>query len=69
MKTFSEYKEIILQIESPIHVSILREAKKDGIIIFYFPGKIIHSKTEFFGAAKSVMNLPDYFGNNWDAFE
>lgn len=37
--------------------------------LFYIEGKNIKNKQEFFQACFSSLNLPDYFGNNWDAWE
>lgn len=36
---------------------------------YYLDGNIIHSKTEFLQTASKVIEFPDYFGQNWDAFE
>jgi RNAse (barnase) inhibitor barstar len=39
-----------------------------GFHFFYINGKNVTSKAEFLQAAAETMNFPDYFGENWDAF-
>lgn len=36
---------------------------------YYLDGKKIKNKSDFLGCCGEVMNFPDYFGYNWDAFE
>jgi RNAse (barnase) inhibitor barstar len=37
--------------------------------LFYLDGEDINNKQEFFQGCVSAMDLPEYFGNNWDAWE
>lgn len=43
--------------------------QKNNCQLFYIDGKKITSKAEFLEACAKAMNLPSYFGDNWDAFE
>lgn len=36
---------------------------------YYLEGEKIHEKSEFLNYCSLKMEFPDYFGNNWDAFE
>jgi len=63
------YVELIKKSTLPLNADIINEASRNNISIFYFDGSSIGSKKDFFNTAKKVMNLPDYSGNNWDAFE
>lgn len=40
-----------------------------GCELFYFDGGTINNKSDFLKTASTVMNLPKYFGYNWDAWE
>lgn len=42
--------------------------QKHGFQFFYINGKNITSKADFFQTSAKIMNFPDYFGENWDAF-
>ncbi|MDX2220213.1 MAG: barstar family protein [Burkholderiales bacterium] len=53
--------------ESPATVAKLAKAK--GLAYFHLEGKSIEKKEQFLNHAAIVMHFPDYFGNNWDAFE
>ena len=53
----------------PLDAAFIGDAANRGVRIFYFDGTCIKNKTDFFNSAKDVMHLPDYFGDNWDAFE
>ncbi len=35
----------------------------------YIDGKDVTNKAKFIKAAAETMNFPDYFGDNWDAFD
>jgi hypothetical protein len=37
--------------------------------LFHIDGKTVTNKAEFLQASAKAMNFPDYFGENWDAFE
>lgn len=39
-----------------------------GFHVFYINGMDVKSKAEFLQAAAETMKFPDYFGDNWDAF-
>ena len=53
--------------ESP--ASVAKLAKARGLAYFHLEGKSIEKKEQFLNHAATVMHFPDYFGNNWDAFE
>ncbi|MBD2481462.1 barstar family protein [Planktothrix sp. FACHB-1365] len=40
-----------------------------GCELFYFDGGKINNKSDFLKTASTVMNLPEYFGYNWDVWE
>lgn len=42
--------------------------KEYGFQFFYINGNKITSKADFFQISAEIMNFPDYFGENWDAF-
>ena len=42
--------------------------KEYGFQFFYINGNDVATKAEFFQASAQIMNFPDYFGDNWDAF-
>lgn len=42
--------------------------KEYGFQFFNINGKNITSKADFFQTSAEIMNFPDYFGDNWDAF-
>jgi RNAse (barnase) inhibitor barstar len=44
-------------------------AKSCGMAFFHLEGQKIEKKEQFLNHASTVMHFPDYFGNNWDAFE
>ena len=52
-----------------VDAGLIDDAAGQGIAVFYLNGRSIHTKKDFFRAARDVMKLPDYFGGNWDAFE
>lgn len=37
--------------------------------LFYFNGRKINNKADFLKTASTVINLPEYFGYNWDALQ
>lgn len=37
--------------------------------LFYIDGRTVTNKEEFLQAGAKAIKFPDYFGNNWDAFE
>ena len=40
-----------------------------GVKVFYLDGRVIDSKKSFLDKAAEVMQFPEYFGHNWDAFD
>ncbi len=44
-------------------------AKKHNFSLFYIDGASITDKETFFKKFSSAMKFPDYFGENWDAFD
>ncbi len=69
MESVKSFTEKILYGKVKVDQSLIDEASRSGIVLFYFNGEQISSKKDFFNTAKGVMDLPDYFGDNWDAFE
>lgn len=69
MSYINRLVEKIIKSTTSLDLKFIDEAAKRGITIFYFNGKDIHNKTDFFKKAKSVMQLPDYSTDNWDSFE
>lgn len=45
------------------------EAAEQGWQLVYLDGSQIRDKASFLAAARSAFGMPDYVGNNWDAFE
>ncbi len=52
---------------SPNELSKVTEQR--GLAFFLLDGRGIHDKDHFLATAARVMNFPDYFRPNWDAFE
>jgi RNAse (barnase) inhibitor barstar len=44
-------------------------AKQYTYTFFLLDGADIQGKEQFLNHAAAVLSFPDYFGNNWDAFE
>ena len=44
-------------------------AQENGFAFFLLRGNEIHTKADFLSSAAAALSFPDYFGNNWDAFE
>jgi len=44
-------------------------AKQHGLAFLHVRGKHVGDKDAFFQEAAAVLNFPEYFGHNWDAFE
>jgi len=46
-----------------------RLAKERDLAFFHIEGKDIKDKGQFLDSSANILRFPDYFGNNWDAFE
>ena len=44
-------------------------AKQYSYAFFLLDGADIHDKRQFLNRTAAALSFPDYFGNNWDAFE
>lgn len=44
-------------------------AQENGFMFFLLTGTQIRDKGDFLSRAAAALKFPDYFGNNWDAFE
>ncbi|MEZ5671432.1 MAG: barstar family protein [Thiotrichaceae bacterium] len=44
-------------------------ARQQDIAIFYLDGTQIKNKNDFFKEIATVMQFPEYFGENWDALQ
>ena len=49
--------------------ALRREAQARGWRVFHLPGRGIRNKASFLAAGGPVFGLPDYTGQNWDAWE
>ena len=49
--------------------SLQQEAKTDEFAFFYLDGTKICGPCDFLQEAAEAMHFPDYFGNNWNAFD
>lgn len=64
-----ERKPGLYRVTTEVNIDELRALCNEyGFQFFYINGKTITSKTEFFQASAAAMHFPDYFGDNWDAF-
>lgn len=64
-----EYSPGIYQLEAKTAVDELsRLFEEQGFRFFYLDGKDVVDKDTFLKRTAEVMDFPDYFGNNWDAF-
>lgn len=60
----------IYRFDSRATVEFLRdEAAAAGWQLFYLDGSKVRDKKSFLEKSAHAMKFPDYFGNNWDAFE
>jgi RNAse (barnase) inhibitor barstar len=51
------------------HEEIEKAAKAAKFAYFHLEGKKIEKKEQFLNHASVAMHFPEYFGDNWDAFE
>lgn len=49
--------------------ALLGDVAKAGWRTFYVDGHQIYDKASFLKAFAEALQFPNYFGNNWDAFE
>jgi RNAse (barnase) inhibitor barstar len=49
--------------------SLEADLRGRGLAVFEITGREIESKDQLLAAIASAMNLPDYFGMNWDALD
>lgn len=65
-----EQKPGLYQLEQDITIEELSQlCQANSCQLFHIDGQTITNKAEFLQACIKALNLPDYFGNNWDAFE
>lgn len=50
-------------------ISLEQFANGQGLAFFLVDGKAARSKHEFLNLCANSLGFPEYFGNNWDAFE
>lgn len=55
--------------DSEIIGTMVKGLVDQGVKVFYLDGRAINSKKSFFIKAAEVMQFPEYFGHNWDAFD
>jgi hypothetical protein len=55
--------------DSEIIGTMVKGLVDQGVKVFYLDGRAINSKKSFFSKAAEVMQFPEYFGHNWDAFD
>jgi RNAse (barnase) inhibitor barstar len=46
-----------------------KAAKEEGFAYFHIEGQKLTKKEQFLNHAALAMHFPEYFGDNWDAFE
>lgn len=46
-----------------------KSAKSAGYAFFHIEGQKLNKKEQFLNHATLAMHFPEYFGDNWDAFE
>ena len=54
---------------SEIISTMIKGFVDQDIQVFYLDGSDIHDKKSFLSKAAEVMQFPNYFGHNWDAFD
>jgi RNAse (barnase) inhibitor barstar len=50
-------------------VDDISDIKSIDAITFNINGKLCSTKENLFSTFKTILKFPDYFGNNWDAFD
>lgn len=65
----SERRPGLYRVTSKLNIDELSSLCKEyGFQFFHINGKNIKSKADFFQKSAEIMIFPDYFGENWDAF-
>lgn len=60
----------LYRLTQEIPVDVLSASCRDcGWQLFHIDGETVTNKAEFLQVSAKAMNFPDYFGENWDAFE
>lgn len=60
----------LYRVEQPLALDeVATLCQEHNTQLFYLDGSTISNKAEFLQACAKAMNFPDYFGDNWDAFE
>lgn len=55
--------------DSEIIGTMVKGLVDQGIQVFYLDGSNINDKKSFLNKTAEVMQFPNYFGHNWDAFD
>ena len=58
-----------IDVKQNIREAVEQIAAQPGTKVFYLDGKKINSKQTFLKQAAEAMEIPTYFGANWDAFD
>lgn len=59
----------LIEFKEGISETVEQIAALPGTKVFRLDGKKIHSKETFLNEVAEAMQFPNYFGNNWDAFD
>ncbi len=55
-------------VKSPLD-PLVATLKENGFTVFVIDGALISDSKSFFQHVKRVLDFPDYFGENWDAWD
>lgn len=60
----------VFVVESPpIASRIVRQAEAAGFFVAQINGSVAETRTAFLNQTARLLQFPDYFGHNWDAFD